>query len=134
VLTPYAAGEWAPEGSLWLAVTVQTDLRVYGEADGIGGGARYTGTRVKVKPEIDGAVPTYELSTGSELDTCPVLATAACGWSRHLVFEVPADDPEQGPLDLAVGYRLTLASSFGGFNPPNRLDVAAEEELKIWED
>lgn len=134
VLTPYAAGEWAPEGSLWLALTVQTDLRVYGETDGHGGGARYTATRVKVKPEIDGAAPTFASSTGDEFDTCPVPATANCGWSRNLVFEVPADDPEQGPLDLAVAYRLNLASTFGDFDPPNRIEIDAEEEVKLWDD
>ncbi len=134
VLTPYAAGEWAPAGSLWLAVTVETELRSYGETNLVGGGARYIGTSVKVKPRIDGKKPKFELSTNSAADLCPVPVTFACGWSRTAIFEVPADDGEQGPLDLEVNYHLVRSVAFGNFDPPSRLKVEAEETFKIWED
>ncbi len=134
VLTPYAAGEWAPEGRLWLALTLRTEMRVYGDTDLVGGIARYAATSVTVKPEIDGAAPTFELSADDDFDVCPLPATATCSWSRNLVFEVPADDPEQGPLDLKVGYRLILASAFGDYDPPKRLKIEAAEEFKLWDD
>ena len=55
ILTPYAAGEWAPEGSLYLVLTLSTELRAYTETNGLGGGARYAAGSVKVKTSIDGA-------------------------------------------------------------------------------
>ncbi len=134
VLTPYAGGEWAPEGRLWLALTIATELRSYDEADGLGGGARYTATDVKVKAAIDGAAPEFVLSAEDDANVCPVPASTACGWSKHLVFDVPADDAEQGPLDLTVSYRLRLAVEWGDWDPPERTPVEATEELKLWED
>lgn len=134
VVTPYAAGEWAPEGSLWLAMTVHADMRVYGETDGLGGGARYTARDIKVEPAIDGVAPEFVISTDDADDVCPVGATSRCGWSKHLIFEVPADDPEQGPLDLEVAYRMRVAVTWGGYDPPQKLKVEAAEQFKLWED
>jgi hypothetical protein len=134
VLTPYAAGEWAPEGSLWLAVTVQTDMRVFGETNRLGGGARYIPRAVHVKAEIDGVEPAFELSTDDSADICPVAMTRGCGWSKHLVFEVPADDGEQGPLDLDVTYKMRNAVSWGGYDAPPKKELEAAEELKLWGD
>lgn len=132
VLTPYAAGAWAPEGSLWLALAVRTGMRVYGETNGFGGGARYGATRVKVTPEIDGVAPAFEMTTDDVADACPAPVTRVCGWSKYLVFEVPADDPEQGPLDLEVSYRMRLAVAWGGLDAPKRIQVKASEALKLW--
>lgn len=134
VLTPYAAGKWAPAGSLWLAVTLQTVLQAYGEVDGLGGGARYTARGVKVKLKIDGVPPAFVLSTEDYTDSCPNDATLACGWSRHVVFEVPESDGEQGPLDIEVTYRLALTAMWGDWNPPEQAEVEADETLKLWED
>lgn len=134
VLTPYAAGQWAPAGSLWLAVAVELELRSYNEANLLGGGARYLATHVEVTSDIDDAEPVFDLSTGDNADTCPVPATRACGWSRYLVFEVPADDGEQGPLDLEVAYQLRLAAAWGGMVADRRNEVEATESLKIWKD
>ncbi|KAA1427551.1 hypothetical protein [Nocardioides antri] len=134
VLTPYAAGEWAPDGSLWLAVTLSTEMRIYGETNLFGTGARYLATDVKVRPEIDGERPDLELSTEDDADVCPIRSKYTCGWSKHLLFEVPEDDPEQGPLDLEVTYRLVLNNSWGNWDPPRRQRASAEETLKIWMD
>ncbi|WP_322937165.1 hypothetical protein [Nocardioides bizhenqiangii] len=134
VLTPYAAGEWAPEGSLWLALTVQTEMRIYAEANLLGGGARFVATDVTVKPDIDGDEPTFVISADNDDDTCPSPLTTACGWSKTLIFEVPADDAEQGPLDLDVAYRMKVAIAWGGHIPPKRMKVEASEEIKLWDD
>ena len=134
VLTPYAAGEWAPDGSLWLALTVHTEMRVYGASNGLGGGARYIAKDVKVTPEIDGVAPAFELSTDDAADICPVAITTACGWSKHLIFEVPADDGEQGPLDLDVSYKMRVTVAWGGHDPEKKMKVEAAEELKLWDD
>jgi hypothetical protein len=134
VLTPYAAGEWAPEGSLWLAITVQTAMRVYGETNGQGGGARYVARAVKVKPEIDGDEPAFVLSTEDDADSCPQPQSVDCGWSKHLIFEVPADDGEQGPLSLDVTYKMQVAVVWGGHVAPKRRSVDAAEDLKLWDD
>lgn len=134
VLTPYAGGEWAPPGSLWMAMTVTTNFSAYGETDLLGGGARYTANRVKVKAEIDGDNPVALLSAGVDANECPVPATAACGWSKHLIFKVPADDGEQGPLDLELEYRLVLASTFGTYDAPQRQTIDATETFKLWDD
>jgi len=132
VLTPYAAGQWAPDGSLWLALTLQARMRVYAETNLFGGGARYLATSVKVKPEIDDEGPAFSLSTNNETDICPLTAQATCGWSRHLIFEVPEDDGEQGPLDVKVSYQLVLSNSWNGYDAPRRQKVSAKEELKLW--
>lgn len=134
VLTPYAAGEWAPEGSLWLAVTLQTVMRVFSETNGLGGGARYIARDVKVTPTIDGEKPAFVVTTDDRYDICPAPMTSACGWSKHLIFEVPADDGEQGPLDVDVTYKLKVAVTWGGHDPEKKKDVEASEELKIWDD
>lgn len=134
VLTPYAAGEWAPEGSLWLALTLRTEMRIYAETDLVGGGVRYSAGSVKVTPEIDRQSTAFELPTNDEDDICPLVAQATCGWSRHLVFEVPADDGEQGPLRLEVAYKLAALNTWGNWDPPQRTTVKATEKLKIWED
>ncbi len=134
VLTPYAAGEWAPNGSLWLALTVRTGIRAYGETNGFGGGARYAATKVAVKPEIDGVAPAFTLTTDDVADACPAPVTGVCGWSKYLIFEVPADDGEQGPLDLEVSYRMRLAVAWGGLEAPRRIQVKAAEGLKLWAD
>ena len=133
VLTPYAAGKWAPEGSLWLAVTVQTGMRVYGVTNGLGGGARYTPRDVRLKPTIDGEKPAFVVSTDDKYDLCPVPVTSACGWSKHLIFEVPAEDGEQGPLTLDAAYRMKVAVAWGGYDAPKTIEVDATEDLKIWE-
>lgn len=132
VLTPYAAGEWAPEGSMWLALTLRLEMRVYGETNRLGGGARFVATKVKVRPEIDDEDPVFTLSTEDEADVCPLTARASCGWSKHLIFEVPADDAEQGPLDVKASYRLLLGNSWNNYDPPRRQSVSAEESLKLW--
>lgn len=134
VLTPYAAGEWAPEGSLWLALTLQTEMRVYGETNGLGGGARYTARDVKLKPTIDGEKPEVEVTTDDKYDVCPAPVTTVCGWSKHLIFEVPADDGEQGPLTVDAAYKLKVAVTWGGHDPPKTMEVEATEEIKLWED
>ena len=67
-----------------------------------------------MKPTIEGEEPVKTLSTEDDADVCPVLAQSNCGWSKHLVFKVPEDDAEQGPLDLAVTYKLTLATAWNG--------------------
>jgi hypothetical protein len=134
VLTPYAAGRWAPDGSVWLALTVTTELRAYGETNRLGGGARYAARAVEVTPEIDGEPPARVVTTDSTEDVCPIGATATCGWSRHVVFEVPADDAEQGPLDLEVAYKLTRVVQWGGFDPPLHKKIKATETFKIWGD
>ncbi|MEZ0579839.1 hypothetical protein [Nocardioides sp. MH1] len=132
VLTPYAAGKWAPSGSLWLAVTVATNMRVYQETDLLGAGARYLAADVKIKPTIDGEAPHRILSTEDDADVCPVTSQADCGWSKQLVFEVPADDAEQGPLDLAASYHMSLATAWNGYDAPKIKKIKAEEKLKIW--
>ena len=131
VLTPYAAGEWAPAGSQWLALTLLTRVRVYGEVNLVGGGAQYQATSVKVVPEIDGEEPAYVLSTDDEADLCPD-DKRRCGWAKHLVFQVPADDGEQGPLDVKVRYQLRLVNTYGNYEADRRIKVKAEETLKIW--
>lgn len=132
VLIPYAGGEWAPEDSVWLALTLRTEMRIYGETDRLGGGARYIAKSVKVKAEIDGQKPAFELSAKTSDDLCPVELTSTCGWSRHLIFEVPADDGEQGPLELAVTYNLDRVTSWGGYDPPRRVKVKEKEDLQLW--
>lgn len=132
VLTPYAAGKWAPSGTTWLTMTVTTSIRAYGVSGGLGAGARYLAGSVKAKPTIDGEKPERVLSTADDLDLCPSISKQTCGWSKELVFAVPADDPEQGPLDLEMTYRLTLATAFGDFNPPKHKVVSAERKLTIW--
>lgn len=132
VLTPYAGGEWAPDGSQWLAVTLSTRIRVYGVTNLIGGGAQYRATHVRVTPEIDGEKPALALSTEDDADLCPDRYTSRCGWAKHLIFEVPDDDGEQGPLDVKVSYKLRLVNAYGGFPADQKLRVKAEEELKIW--
>jgi len=133
VLTPYAAGEWAPEGSLWLAVTLTTELGVYAETDLFGSGARYAGRRVKMRVEIDGEGPVYRLSTGDDADQCPSPPSINCGSSAHLIFEVPADDAEQGPLVVKLTYQLKTLNSWGTWDGPERPTVSAEEKFKLWE-
>lgn len=134
VLTPYAAGRWAPADSMWLALTLTTSIRIYGETDLKGGGARYTATNTDVKARIDDEKPTSVMSARGAADVCPLVATSTCGWSKTLVFEVPADDGEQGPLDLKVSYDLKLATAWNGYDAPKRKTVDAEESLKIWKD
>lgn len=133
VLTPYAAGRWAPDGSVWLTMTLATEMRVYGETNLFGSGARYIARSVDVKPRIDDERPVEVLSTDDDADVCPVLATATCGWSKHLVFEVPADDGEQGPLDLTVAYRLRIVNQWGNWDPPKKMKVEASESIKLWD-
>ena len=133
VLTPYAAGKWAPSGTTWLTMTVTTSIRAYGVSGGLGAGARYLAGSVKGRPTIDGEKPEKVLSTDDELDVCPLVAQQRCGWSKQVVFAVPADDPEQGPLDLEMSYHLTLLTAYGNdFDPPKHQDVTADEKLKIW--
>jgi hypothetical protein len=132
VLTPYASGKWAPEGMTWLAVTVTTTMRAYGETDGLGGGARYLAGAVRTKPTIDDAKPASVISTEEPDDQCPAVSRQICGWSKQLVFAVPADDPEQGPLDLDVTYKMVLATSWNGYEAPKRKQVEAAEKVKIW--
>lgn len=132
VLTPYAGGEWAPDGSQWLAVTLSTRIRIYGVTNLIGGGAQYRATQVRVTPEIDGEEPAFVLSTEDGADVCPDPLTSRCGWSKHLIFEVPDDDGEQGPLDVKVSYKLRLINAFGGFPAERKIRATAKEELKIW--
>lgn len=134
VLTPYAGGEWAPDGSLWLAFTLRTEMLVYNVTNLLGAGARYTATSVKVKAEIDGEEPTFEMSTNDDDDLCPVPATTSCGWTRHLVFEVPEYDGEQGPLDLKVAYRLAIVNSWGDWDPRERRKEKASEVIKLWKE
>ncbi len=131
VLTPYAAGEWAPEGSMWLALTVSTELGVYAETDLFGSGARYAGREVKLKAEIDGEEPAYRLSTEDESDQCP--SGFGCNAAAHVVFEVPEDDVEQGPLVIELTYKLTMLNSWGTWDGRERLTVTADEKLKLWE-
>ena len=133
VLTPYAGGEWAPDGKLFMVMTLSTELRSYTLTNGIGGAARYAAGTVKVKATIDGQAPTSSVSNEDGTDACPIPASAICGWSHHLIFEVPADDGEQGPLTTEVTYGLVLGSAFGDFDPPNRDKVEAEEDIKIWD-
>lgn len=132
VLTPYAAGKWAPSGMTWLAVTVTTTMRAYGETDGLGGGARYLAGGVRTRPTIDDAKPERVLSTDEPDDQCPAVSRQTCGWSKHVIFAVPADDPEQGPLDLDVTYKLVLATSWNGYEAPKHKQVEAAEKIKIW--
>lgn len=132
VLTPYAAGRWAPVGKLWLVITVSTNMRIYGETNRLGGGARYVAGSVKVKPRIDRHKPARVLSTEDDTDICPIVSQSNCGWSKHLVFKVPNDDGQQGPLHLAISYRLNLATSWNGFSAENHKKVHAEEKFKIW--
>jgi hypothetical protein len=132
VLTPYAAGKWAPEGTLWLALTLTTRLRLYGMTDLLGSGAQYVAKSVKVRTHIDDDAPVFELSSNDESDICPSSRVGGCGSSRHLVFEVPEDDPEQGPLDVGVSYRLTLINSWGSWTPEERLRVTDSIGLKLW--
>ena len=121
VLTPYAAGEWAPEGSLWLALTVQTDMRVYGETDGLGGGARYTATRVKVKPEIDGEAPAEVLST-EDIGRCLPGRRA-----RSLRVEQAPDlrgagrRRRAGTARPGSGLRLARPITWGDYDPPRKV-------------
>lgn len=134
VLTPYAAGEWAPDGSVWLALTLSTEMRAYGRANGQGGTALYVATKVKVDPEIDGEDAIYALSTEDGADECPSRPEQYCGWAKHLVFQVPIDDAEQGPLDLEISYRLALANEWGDWAPPQRDKATADESFKLWDD
>lgn len=134
VLTPYAAGTWAPEGSLWLALTLTTELGIYQEVDLFGSGARYVARSVRLAAEIDGAPPAYRLSTDDERDQCPVGVTTACAWGAHLVFQVPEDDPEQGPLDVTTSYRLMIANSWGTWDGRERPTVEAAEDIRLWQD
>jgi hypothetical protein len=87
-----------------------------------------------VKAEIDGDEPTSALSAEDDTNLCPLPGTAVCGWSKHLIFEVPADDGEQGPLDVKVSYQLRIATSLGDHDLPTRTTVDASEEVKLWED
>jgi len=47
---------------------------------------------------------------------------------------VPADDGEQGPLDLEVAYGLRAAITWGDYDPPRKTKVEAAEKLKLWND
>lgn len=133
VATPYAAGEWAPEGRMWLAVTLTTELRFLTQANGTAGGAaRYGAGGVRVRATIDGAPPVSSVSSAGGRDACPIVGSLACGWSKHLIFDVPADDPEQGPLKADVSYRLVLAGALGDWDPPARRTVTASEDIKLW--
>lgn len=134
VLTPYAGGEWAPEGSLWMAMTLAPEMRTYGRASLLSAGARYTPVRVKVRTEVDGARPVMILSTDDAADVCPAPDTRACGWSKHLIFKVPEDDPEQGPLDVKLTYRMRLIAQWGDGNPPKRTKIKDDESLRLWRD
>lgn len=133
VLTPYAGGEWAPDGRLFMVLTLSTELRSYTLTNGLGGAARYAAGTVKVRATLDGSTPVSSVSNDDGTDACPIPASAVCGWSKHLIFEVPAKDSEQGPLTTEVSYGLVLGSAFGEFDPPNRQKVDAEEEIKLWE-
>ncbi|KAA1421534.1 hypothetical protein F0U44_04400 [Nocardioides humilatus] len=132
VLTPYASGEWAPEGELWLVMTAATQLRVFGETNLFGGGARYGATSTKVVPKLAGEDPDQELSTDDDADKCPMPAQTTCGWSKSLIFSVPADDPEQGPLKLKVSYKLLLGTSWNGYDADKHKRIVAKEKFKIW--
>lgn len=134
VLTPYAGGEWAPDGSLWLALTLTTEMRIYAVTNLLGSGARYAARSVKVSPDIDGEDPVKILSTGDNRDVCPVPGQGTCGWAKHLIFEVPADDGEQGPLDIRVAYKLKLLNQWGTWSAEERPSVEAKETFKLWSD
>ena len=133
VLTSYAAGEWAPDGRLWLALTLTTGMGTYAEVL-LGGGARYAPVQIKLDPTIDGDSPDTVLSSDTGKDLCPVPVLKTCGWSRHLIFEVPSDDGEQGPLDLDLSYKLELLNSWGAATPERRKTVEATESFKMWSD
>ena len=134
VLTPYADGKWAPAGDLYLVLTLSTELRVLTEIEDLTKAARYAATSVKVTTSIDGEKPTSSLPNEDGTNACPIPGAGVCGWSRHLIFAVPADDGEQGPLTAEVVYRLLLATSFGDWDPPTRQEVDAEEDIKLWDE
>ena len=64
----------------------------------------------------------------------PIATPVSCGWSKHLIFEVPSDDGEQGPLDLEVAYGLRAQITWGDYDPPRKVQVEAAEELTLWDD
>lgn len=134
VLTPYAAGRWAPAGSIFLALTLSTEMGVYGETDLLGSGARYTARSVDVAAEIDGEEPSYRIKNRDPADQCPVLPTISCRSSAHLIFEVPEEDGEQGPLALDISYQLTLLDSWGNWAEADRRTVNDEGTFKLWEE
>ncbi|WP_183092555.1 hypothetical protein [Nocardioides stalactiti] len=134
VITPYAAGEWAPEGSVWLAVTLTTRMGVYAETDLLGSGARYFSRGVKVTAEIDREKADYTLVSQSDLNQCPVPGTNTCAESTTYVFEVPEEDPEQGPFVVELTYKQVEQVSYGQWDEPRKRKVVGKEKLYLWKD
>ena len=128
---PYAGGEWAEPGREWVAVTVETHLRSYAIAIGVGAlsGAQYGAAGVVSDIRLDGRRPTHVISGGAGDNGCPDPETAACNYEEHLVFDVP--EGELGTLTIEQTFDLRLGVRWGGFDPEERAEVTETVEVPL---
>jgi hypothetical protein len=117
LVLPYADGQWAKEGHVFLAVGLSTELRTWGLANGSGGGALYSGAGARVTATLDDQKPVHTIKDVSK--TCPDIHTGACLADAFYVFDVDADKIPDN-LDVDETYRLQLRNSYGGYHPDQR--------------
>ena len=130
VMLPYAGGEWAEPGRQWLAISLETHMRGYALAGPEGGGAQYNAQSIETEVLLDGQEPVHAISTGDTNDVCPVPGTGDCNFSKHLIFDVPADEePEEITVEQA--YRMVLGVRWGNFSPPDRVQAEGSTTIRL---
>lgn len=122
VLLPYAGGEWAPEGTSWLAVTVTTSLLRYDQigAD-LRSGATYYAAGADTTFRRGGQEPALVLEDRGRTE-CPD-ANAGCTTSHHVIFESKGAKSDR--LVTTQKLKLALASTMGGADSPDDQVVTA---------
>ncbi len=130
VLLPYADGRWAEPGHRWLAITLHTELRQYGLADGKGGGAVFGASSTQVEARLGGEKPAASLVSADPVDQCPVRNVGTCGYRAHLIFDITGDDVPRR-LEIEQRFALVLATRWGGFDPGAKLKVDAAGDVGL---
>lgn len=129
---PYAAGQWAPEGSSWLTTTITTTLSRYDEiAPDFSSGGTYYATGVTPSFTLGGTKAVAALRDGGSV--CPDATTAACTTTYHVVFA----DPGKGAanrrfkatetFDLKLGAAVVAGQTAGG---PEKLTATVTTRLR----
>ena len=119
VPSPYVANKWAKKGHTWLAVTVATNLALYGVGEVDAAIASYNVVGNAELSNIDGKKPVGTLNE-------KVVKGAASG---TLVFDIQGALPQQ--MQILRAYRLNLNGAVGEIDAPQRrkAEVGGEVDL-----
>lgn len=129
-LMPYAGGAWAPKGSRWLVVELQTTLTTIAQASRRGdGGAWFTADDVTTTLRAGGSEPDATRGLRNAADVCPRTEDQTCGFAAVARFEVE----DQAPRRLAVeqDYRLVRGATWGGYSPKRQRTVRSSGSIDL---